>query len=69
MLEYLSRHWWTVAVRGALAVAFGVAALIWPHIALRVLVWLYGFYAVVDGLLAHRASAVTRGWCAGRGGR
>ncbi len=52
MLEYLSRYWWTLAIRGAIAVVFGLAALIWPHITLRVLVWLFGFYAVVDGLLA-----------------
>ncbi len=52
MLGYLSRYWWTLAIRGALAVLFGLAALIWPDITLRVLVWLFGFYAVVDGLLA-----------------
>jgi uncharacterized membrane protein HdeD (DUF308 family) len=52
MLEYLSRQWWSVALRGALAVVFGVVALIWPDITLRALVLLYGFYALVDGLLA-----------------
>jgi uncharacterized membrane protein HdeD (DUF308 family) len=40
MLEYLSRYWWTLAIRGAIAVAFGLVALIWPDITLRVLVWL-----------------------------
>jgi uncharacterized membrane protein HdeD (DUF308 family) len=43
MVEYLSRYWWTLAVRGAIVVLFGLAALIWPDITLRVLVWLYGF--------------------------
>jgi len=69
MLEYLSRYWWTLAVRGALAVLFGLAALIWPDITLRVLVLLFGFYAVVDGLLALAALLVggppasgRRGW-------
>ena len=52
MLEYLSRQWWSVALRGAIAVVFGVVALIWPDITLRALVFLYGFYALVDGLLA-----------------
>jgi uncharacterized membrane protein HdeD (DUF308 family) len=52
MLEYLSRYWWTLAIRGAIAVGFGLVALIWPDITLRILVWLFGFYAVVDGLLA-----------------
>jgi uncharacterized membrane protein HdeD (DUF308 family) len=69
MLEYLSRQWWSVALRGALAVVFGVVALIWPDITLRALVLLYGFYALVDGLLALAALLVggnlvreRRGW-------
>ena len=69
MLEYLSRHWWSVALRGALAVVFGVVAWIWPDITLRALVLLYGFYALVDGLLALAALLVggslvgdRRGW-------
>ena len=69
MLEYLSRQWWSVALRGVLAVVFGVVALIWPDITLRALVLLYGFYALVDGLLALAALLVggnlvreRRGW-------
>jgi uncharacterized membrane protein HdeD (DUF308 family) len=69
MLEYLTRHWWSVALRGVLAVAFGVVAWIWPHITLHALVLLYGFYALVDGLLALAALLVggslvreRRGW-------
>ena len=69
MLEYLSRYWWTLAIRGALAVLFGLAALIWPDITLRILVWLFGFYAVVDGLPALAALLIggrvvsgRRGW-------
>jgi uncharacterized membrane protein HdeD (DUF308 family) len=69
MLEYLTRHWWSVALRGVLAVAFGVVAWIWPDITLHALVLLYGFYALVDGLLALAALLVggslvrdRRGW-------
>jgi uncharacterized membrane protein HdeD (DUF308 family) len=50
-------------------VVFGVVALIWPDITLRALVLLYGFYALVDGLLALAALLVggrlvadRRGW-------
>jgi uncharacterized membrane protein HdeD (DUF308 family) len=68
MLEYLSRYWWTLAVRGALAVLFGLAALLWPGITLRILVWLYGFYAVVDGLLALAALIVGGRLASGRRG-
>jgi uncharacterized membrane protein HdeD (DUF308 family) len=68
MLEHLSRYWWTLAVRGVLAVLFGLAALLWPGISLRVLVWLYGFYAVVDGLLALAALIIGGRLASGRRG-
>jgi uncharacterized membrane protein HdeD (DUF308 family) len=69
VLDYLARYWWTLALRGAVAVLFGVIAVIWPDITLRVLVLLFGFYALVDGLLALAAVLVggrqvsaRRGW-------
>jgi uncharacterized membrane protein HdeD (DUF308 family) len=69
MLEHLFRYWWTLAVRGAIALLFGVVALLWPDITLRALVLLFGFYALVDGLLAlaalilgGRLAAGRRGW-------
>jgi uncharacterized membrane protein HdeD (DUF308 family) len=68
MLEYLSRYWWAVTLRGALAVVFGVIALIWPDITLRALVLLYGFYALVDGLLALAALVIGGSLVSGRRG-
>jgi uncharacterized membrane protein HdeD (DUF308 family) len=68
MLEYLARYWWSVALRGALAVIFGVIALIWPDITLRALVLLYGFYALVDGLLALAALVIGGSLVSGRRG-
>jgi len=69
VLEHLARFWWAVVLRGVLAAAFGVVALIWPDITLRVLVLLFGFYALVDGLLALAAALIggrlarsRRGW-------
>jgi uncharacterized membrane protein HdeD (DUF308 family) len=52
MLEQLARHWWLVALRGALAVVFGIVALIWPGITIAALVFLFGAYALVDGVFA-----------------
>jgi uncharacterized membrane protein HdeD (DUF308 family) len=51
MLSSVTRNWWVPALRGALAVAFGVAAFAWPGITFEVLVLLFGAYAFVDGLL------------------
>lgn len=50
MLTVLSRNWWVVVLRGALAVLFGIAALLWPQLTLRVLVVVFGVYALADGL-------------------
>src|SRR6266480_2657792 len=61
MLEPLARHWWVLALRGALAVLFGVLAFLWPGIALAVLVLLFGAYALVDGIFAVIAAVQTRG--------
>lgn len=52
MLDVLSRNWWTFAVRGIAAVIFGIVALAMPGIALLVLVFLFGAYALVDGVFA-----------------
>jgi uncharacterized membrane protein HdeD (DUF308 family) len=68
MLAYLTRYWWTLLVRGVIAVLFGLAALIWPGVTLRVLVLLFGFYAVVDGLLALAAVLVGGRLASGRRG-
>ncbi|WP_017539450.1 HdeD family acid-resistance protein [Nocardiopsis baichengensis] len=52
MLDYMSRHWWVLTVRGAAAVLFGVLAVFWPGITAVVLAVLFGVYALVDGVFA-----------------
>jgi uncharacterized membrane protein HdeD (DUF308 family) len=52
MITQFARHWWMVALRGLIAVLFGIAALVWPRIALEVLVLLFGAFALVDGVIA-----------------
>jgi len=51
MLSSLTRNWWLTALRGILAVIFGVAAFVWPGMTLEVLVLLFGAYAFVDGVV------------------
>ncbi len=67
MAEQLHRNWWLVALRGVLAIVFGVLAFIWPGITLMVLVLLFGAYALVDGIFAVIAAltnhaGANRGW-------
>jgi uncharacterized membrane protein HdeD (DUF308 family) len=44
--------WWLVLIRGVLAVIFGLYALFAPASALLALVFVYGFYAIMDGVTA-----------------
>ena len=52
MLTIFTSRWWLLALRGAIAVLFGLAAIVWPAIALTVIVLLFGAYALVDGAWA-----------------
>jgi uncharacterized membrane protein HdeD (DUF308 family) len=49
MFDQLINRWWIVAVRGALAVAFGVAAFLAPERTLTFMVSLFGIFALADG--------------------
>lgn len=48
----LARNWWALALRGVLAIVFGVLAFANPGITLAALVLLFGVYALVDGVFA-----------------
>src|SRR5262245_28232214 len=52
MFDVLTRNWWALALRGVVAVLFGIAAFLWPGITLSVLVTLFGIYALFDGILS-----------------
>lgn len=48
----LSRNWWLMLLRGIVAIAFGVLIFAKPQISLQVLVYLFGIYVLVDGILS-----------------
>lgn len=47
--DILLRHWWLPALRGAIAVAFGLTTLLWPAITLLTLAALFAAFALVGG--------------------
>lgn len=51
MRETLSRNWWALALRGALAILFGVAALLLPVAAMLSAALFFGAYLLADGVL------------------
>lgn len=52
MLHALAQAWWLVLLRGIAGILFGLLAFIWPGITLLTLIFLYGAYALVDGVIA-----------------
>jgi uncharacterized membrane protein HdeD (DUF308 family) len=52
MFNLMTQNWWAMALRGLVAVLFGIAALMLPGVMLWALVALFGAYALVDGIFA-----------------
>ena len=49
MLELLARNWWVFAIRGVVAIAFGVLAFVQPEFTLALLVIFVAAYLIADG--------------------
>jgi uncharacterized membrane protein HdeD (DUF308 family) len=50
-LNTLAANWRALALRGLIALLFGLVVLFWPGLVLAVLALLFGIYAVVDGAI------------------
>ncbi|MBC8275094.1 MAG: DUF308 domain-containing protein [Chloroflexi bacterium] len=67
------KHWWQVAVRGLIALLFGILLLAWPGVSLFVFAIFFGAFAFVDGIFTlvaavnYKAGAGQRTWLFVRG--
>jgi uncharacterized membrane protein HdeD (DUF308 family) len=67
------KHWWQVAVRGLIALIFGIMLLAWPEVSLFIFAILFGAFAFVDGIFTlvaavnYKAGAGRRTWLFVRG--
>ncbi|MGH2510072.1 MAG: HdeD family acid-resistance protein [Ktedonobacteraceae bacterium] len=59
---------WLAMVRGLVAIAAGIIAFVWPGISLVVLVFIFGAYSLINGVLAiivaFLARSITSSWWA-----
>jgi len=62
ILSAISRNWWVLALRGVVAILFGIGAFLWPGLTLAVLVVLWGAFVLVDGIVAIVAGARVGLW-------
>lgn len=50
--HHAARHWWVFALRGSLAILFGILAVSWPLVTLYVLVLLFAAWCLLDAIFA-----------------
>jgi len=51
MLHNLARNWLALVLRGVAAIVFALLALMMPGLTILVLVFLFGIYALIDGVV------------------
>jgi uncharacterized membrane protein HdeD (DUF308 family) len=51
MNDMLANNWWTVALRGVVAIVFGIAAFAMPIVTMLSLVMVFAAFSFVDGVL------------------
>src|SRR5262245_33792979 len=61
MFDLVTRYWWVLVLRGALACLLGVVTLFWPGLTLEIFIVFFGAYALADGVFSIYNAVVGRG--------
>jgi uncharacterized membrane protein HdeD (DUF308 family) len=56
----LSRNWWLMLLRGCVAIGFGILIFAKPQISLQVLVYVFGVYVLIEGILGVSVAIAAR---------
>lgn len=73
ILWFNEKHWWQIALRGLIALTFGILVLAWPGVSLFVFAIIFGAFVFVDGIFTlvaavkYKAGAGRRTWLFIRG--
>jgi uncharacterized membrane protein HdeD (DUF308 family) len=51
MLKQLTDNWWLLLLQGVVSIVFGVLALFWPSAVLATLTVLFGWFALINGVI------------------
>lgn len=51
-VESARNYWWMTLIRSLAVILFGIAALIWPGATLTFFIYLFGVFAIVEGIIA-----------------
>ena len=46
----LAENWWAIALRGVVAIIFGLVTFVFPGLSLIALIFMFGAYAIVEGI-------------------
>lgn len=49
--RFIADYWWTLTLRGVIAIVFGIAAVFWPGLTILTLLYLFGAYILVAGIV------------------
>ena len=61
--DLITRLWWLTLARGLVTLGLGLVALFWPALTIAALLMVFGFFSILDGIIALGTGIVFRRTC------